>query len=172
MSDLEVARDQMKEYLENNPAPVRGSRPELEEMEIGQLQSAINLAESRLTSTQNSEEDARLAMAQAESDARQTYLVIDAATLPTNPASSTMDAVMNMVIFIVIGIVMTVVGILGGALLDRSFRFAIDVRMALDLPVLAEVPDLDAGKKKKKKKKKQKGEAADEETAVAEDRTA
>ena len=46
---------------------------------------------------------------------------------------------------------------------DRSFRFAIDVRMALDLPVLAEVPDLDAGKKRERKKNGKAGE--DEPTA-------
>jgi len=63
--------------------------------------------------------------------------------------------------------VMTVVGILGGALLDRSFRFSVDVTMALDLPVLAEVPGLDTGKKNRKGKDKESAQDAwgDEEEA-------
>ena len=61
-----------------------------------------------------------------------------------------MYAFISGLIFVVVGVVLSIMGILGGALLDRSHRFAIDVRHTLDLPVLALVPDV-AEKKKKKK---------------------
>ena len=36
---------------------------------------------------------------------------------------------------------MSVLGIVGGLILDRSFRFPIDVRHGLNLPVLAMIPE-------------------------------
>jgi hypothetical protein len=49
---------------------------------------------------------------------------------------------MGPAIFVVVGIILTIVCIIGGALLDRSFRFPLDVLTSLDLPVLALVPDI------------------------------
>ncbi|MBK9055146.1 MAG: hypothetical protein IPL78_30885 [Chloroflexi bacterium] len=93
-------------------------------------------------------------MAQAESAVHQAYLVIDEPKFPSQPASSRMDAAMNSVIFVVVGVVLSVVGVLGAALLDRSHRFAVDVRYTLELPVLALVPDGAAADKPKKGKKR------------------
>lgn len=157
--DLDLARDELRDYLANNPEPVRGSRPELEVMEIAQLATAVSLAENRLLSAIENEESARLGMIQAEGDARQQYFVIDAAKTPTQPASSKSEAMTQSIIFVVVGIVMTIIGFVGAAMIDRSFRFAIDVHHILDLPVIAQVP---APAKQKKKKKSKKGDDAAE----------
>jgi capsular polysaccharide biosynthesis protein len=152
-ADLDGARAELRDYLSANPEPARGARPEIEQMEIDQLQTAVALAESRLLSAIEDEENARLGMIQAESDARQQYFVIDAAKTPTQPASSKSEAMTQSIIFVVVGIVMTIVGFVGSAIIDRSFRFAIDVHHILDLPVIAQVPALPKEKKKKKGKK-------------------
>lgn len=157
-ADVDTARDELRNYLNNNPEPVRGTRPELEQMEIGQLETAIALAEGRLLSAIEDEENARLGMIQAESDARQQYFVIDAAKTPTQPASSTSEAMTSSIIFVVVGIVMTIIGFVGAAIIDRSFRFGIDVQHMLDLPIIAQVPAPPKEKKKKKKNKKGKEE--------------
>ena len=143
-AELEEARSQMKEFLNQHPEPLRGERPDTENLEISRLQSAIDLAEGRLNDVLKKEEDARLATIQAESDVGQTYFVIDAPKLPDQSEISTKDALVTPIILLVVGIIFTVVGIVGGALIDRSFRFPIDVRHGLDLPVLAQVPDVRA----------------------------
>ncbi|MCA9932485.1 MAG: hypothetical protein KC415_01075 [Anaerolineales bacterium] len=151
-SDLETARDDLRLYLEAHPEPLRGDRPEIELMEIERLQAEINIAEKQLTNALERQENSSLAVAQAESAVRQSYLIIDSPKLPTQPASSRTDALMNAIIFVVVGVVLSIVGVLGGALLDRSHRFAIDVRHTLDLPVLALVPDVTERKKGRGKK--------------------
>ncbi len=155
-SDLEVARENLRLYLEAHPEPLRGDRPEIERMEIDRLQAEINIAEKQLTNALERQENSSLAVAQAESAVRQSYLIIDTPKLPSQPASSKMDGLVNAIIFVVVGVVLSVTGVLGAALLDRSHRFAIDVRHTLDLPVLAQVPD--GAEKKKKKQKKEMGD--------------
>lgn len=156
-ADADRARNELREYLSSNPEPVRGNRPELEVMEIAQMETAVALAEGRLLSAIQNEESARLGMIQAEGDARQQYFVIDAAKTPVEPASSKSDAMTQSIIFVVVGIVMSIIGFVGAAMIDRSFRFAIDVHHILDLPVIAEVP---APRKEKKQKKSKKGDDA------------
>jgi uncharacterized protein involved in exopolysaccharide biosynthesis len=140
--DLQQARAAMQSYLEDHPVPLRGERVPEEQLQIAQLQAAIDLASRRLESALEKEENARLAQSQAESSVRQNYLVIDAPTLPLKPETSLKERALAAVIFVVLGIMLTVGGIVGGALLDRSFRFPIDVLNSLELPVLAIIPDV------------------------------
>jgi uncharacterized membrane protein YccF (DUF307 family) len=67
-------------------------------------------------------------------------MVIDQPQVPQDAVLSTKTLLSNMSIFLVVGIFLAIVGIAGGALLDRSLRFPIDVRHGLSLPVLALVP--------------------------------
>lgn len=144
---LELAREEMRTYLVGHPEPIRGQRPQTEQLDISRLQNAIDLADQRLATALEKEENARLASAQAESDARQTYFVIDAATLPDKPAASKMDALITSLVFVVVGVGLMVVGVIGAALIDRTFRFSIDVRHGIELPVLALVPNAEPKKK-------------------------
>jgi len=153
-ADLETARQQMQSYLEDHPAPLRGDRPPAELIEIERLQAVINVAADRLSNAQEKEESARLAMAQAESKARQSYLVVDAPAFPFTPENSKKTALMGAVIQVVVGVILAVVLVVVGALIDRSLRFPIDVRHGLDLPVLATVPDVAKKSQKDRKGKK------------------
>jgi capsular polysaccharide biosynthesis protein len=139
--ELEEAKDAMRLYLQDHLEPIRGNRPEIEQLEIANLQAAINLGDKRFSSDLEKEQNAILVTRQAESDVRQTYLVIDAATLPDEPSTGKKDALMSALIFVVVGVVLSVVGIIGGALIDGTFRFPLDIRHGLDLPVLAQVPN-------------------------------
>jgi len=168
-SDLDLARQEMEQYLTEHPLPVRGDRPDTETIEIERLQAAMDLASTRLANALNKEEEARLALAQAESDARQTYLLIDAPRLPTAPESSTKAALMNSLIFVVAGVILSGVGVVGGALLDRSVRFPIDVRHGLALPVLASVP---APPKRRRSRKKATPPVGEETAPPAEQKVA
>jgi len=140
--NLQKARDALKVYLEAHPVPLRGERPAQELLEIAQFQSAVDVATKRVENALEKEESARLAQAQAESSVRQNYLLIDAPTLPTKPETSLRQRLTGPLIFVIAGIILTIICVAGGALLDRSFRFPLDVRTSLDLPVLATVPDI------------------------------
>ena len=135
---LEEAREELKVYLEQHPEPIR----ETEALEIERLQSAIKQAEVRLANAQQNEENARLATDQVESDVLQTYRVTEV-NLPTERETSKKDALIS----VIVGVILSAGGIIGGGLLDRTFRFPIDVRHGIGLPVLAVIPNASGASK-------------------------
>jgi uncharacterized protein involved in exopolysaccharide biosynthesis len=139
-ADVDKARSAMRTYLEAHPVPVRGERPPEETLEISGLQDAIDQATTRLNDAVTKAEDARLARSRAESNIRQMYLTIDAPAQPVAPTTGLRDKATKLGIFLAVGVVLSLLCIAGGALLDHSFRFALDVQHALHLPVLAMVP--------------------------------
>jgi capsular polysaccharide biosynthesis protein len=139
-SDVDKTRSDLVSFLTAHPNPVRGDRPPAEQMELDRLQQSVQKAEDRLSSARNNEESARLSQVQSESVTKQTYMVIDQPQMPQVAALSSKTILTNMVIFLAVGVFLMVVGVAGGALLDRSLRFPIDVRHGLSLPVLAMVP--------------------------------
>jgi capsular polysaccharide biosynthesis protein len=140
-SELAAAREDMVQYVETHPQPLRGDRPETEQMEIVRLQAAVDLAASRVASALDKEENTRLAMAQIESDTRQRYILIDAPQIPIQPEVSLKRIALQAGAFVGVGVFLTLAAICGAAILDRSFRFPIDAKNRLELPVLSTLPD-------------------------------
>lgn len=138
---LETERSRLTDYLVAHPQPVRGDRPPVEEAQIAQLQAAVNLAEERLRDAEDKEEETQLALAQTESNIRQSYLVVDAPTVPLEPTRSKTELVVILALFLMVGGVFSVAGIVGGALLDQGLRYPVDIRYGLKLPVLATIPE-------------------------------
>jgi uncharacterized protein involved in exopolysaccharide biosynthesis len=139
-NEVDKARSDLGTYLTAHPAPVRGDRPPVEQLEVDRLQAAVKRAEDRLNTARDNEESARLSQAKSESVTKQTYMVIDQPQMPQDAKISTKTIATNIAIFLVVGIFLSAAGIAGGALIDRSLRFPIDVRHGLSLPVLAMVP--------------------------------
>lgn len=138
---VDDARSDLVRFLDANPAPVRGERPAAETLELERLQAAVQNAETRLNAARDNAQSASLAQVQSESVTRQTYMVIDQPEIPLFAEVSTTAMITNLAIFLIVGIFLTIAGVAGGAVLDRSLRFPIDVRHGLSLPVLAMVPD-------------------------------
>jgi uncharacterized protein involved in exopolysaccharide biosynthesis len=151
-AELDKAREAMKTYLVAHPLPVRGDRPELELLEIKRLQGDVDLAATRLSSVLEKEENARLAQVQSESDIEQTYVLIDAPERPLKPETSRSKLAIQLGIFVVVGLILSLTSIAMGGLLDHSIRFPYDVSNSLNLPVLAVVPQLTPSSKKSAKK--------------------
>ncbi len=139
---LDAERSTLTDYLVAHPEPVRGARPPTEAARIAQLDAAVNLAEERLRDAEHKEEDAQLALAQTESNIRQSYFVVDAAKQPLEPKRSKKELVMIAAIFLMAGAFFSVAGVVGGALLDRTLRFPVDVKHGLALPVLVAIPEV------------------------------
>lgn len=138
--DLDAAREELRLYLRANPPTESGGRSPEQELEIARLQAAINQASTRLNDAVNKEEEARLAMRKAESVAEQNYTIIDAPMRPFLSTSSLTSLAITIVAFLLVGVVLSLIGVIGGMLFDRSFRFAADVERVTSLPVLAQVP--------------------------------
>ncbi len=153
--DLESARQELEDYLQLNPAPVRGDRPELQGMEIARLQSELQQANSRYAKAFDNVESSRLALAQVESNSSQTYILIDSPTIPTEPELSLKTTAIEVGVFVMVGVVLSVIGIGGNALLDRSFRFPVDVHNLVKLSVLASIPDVTSSRKLTRRQKKE-----------------
>ncbi len=141
-ADLDAARSELSTYLAAHSEPLRGERPAEEALEIDRLRGQLNLASQRYAGALDKDENALLSLAQIESDARQTYVLIDAPRLPDRPEISRKELALQLGIFLASGVLLSLVLIIGSALLDRTFRFPTDIQPNLNLPVLALVPRL------------------------------
>jgi uncharacterized protein involved in exopolysaccharide biosynthesis len=139
-AELEDAQLEMRQYLEEYPEPIVGERSGIEQLEIDRIQAGIDLAATRYAKALDRQEDTQLALTKVESDVRQTYLLIDAPNIPEEPEYSLKKIVFNMGAFVAAGVFLSAAAIFGGVILDRSFRFPIDVTQRLELPVLAMIP--------------------------------
>lgn len=140
-TEVEPARQALDDYLRTHPKPIQGDRPDEETAAIKQLQAALDTAEERLQRAENQEESARLTLIQAESSVRQSYFVVDAPTRPVTPERSKKDVYLILAIFVAAGFFLSFTGVIGGALLDDSLRFPLDVIHGLNLPVLTMVAE-------------------------------
>lgn len=138
--DVEIARDEQRVFLEAHPKPLRGERPGAEQIDLDRLQAAVELAEARYASALDKHEQAELALALAESDIHQTYSLLDAPRIPRNAETSIRETAIEVALVVSVGLILSVAGVVGAALLDRTFRFPLDVQQHLELPVLGMVP--------------------------------
>ena len=142
-TELDNAVESRHIFLQNNPEPVRGQRPQIERVEIDRLSNQVGQATDRFIEARDKEETARLQAAQAERQVLQKYQLLDAPQLPTKAATGTMDMIVTVIIFGVGGAVLAVIGIVGRALFDRTFRYPIDVKQGAELTVLGAIPTVE-----------------------------
>ena len=140
-AEVDTARQALNNYLLQHPQPLTGTRPDVEQIEIDRLKSDLDQAQARYTSALDKQENTVLAASQATVNTRQSLYVVDAPTIPDRPATSLRQTATQGGVFVAVGVILTLVAVVGGAILDRRFLFPIDVRQSLDLPVLAVIPD-------------------------------
>lgn len=145
--ELEEVQQRLRDYYDAHPVPLRGERPISEQLEIERLQGEISMVAGRYDGSRSKAENANLALQQVESDVRQTYLLLDAPLLPERPDISNRKMAMQLAIFSAAGVLLSIIGVAGSTILDRSFRFPLDVQYRLHLPVIAVVPDIAPRKK-------------------------
>jgi uncharacterized protein involved in exopolysaccharide biosynthesis len=135
--ELEVARQNLRDYYAQYPSPVRGERPIGQQLDIERLQAEIALVSGRYEIALRKEEEAKLAMTQIDSEVHQAYVLLDAPLLPEKSDFSKKKLAVQGSIFLATGLLISLIGVLGGTVLDRSFRFPADVQSRLNLPILA-----------------------------------
>ncbi len=173
-TEVDTARENLKAYISAHPEPIQGDRPFLEQFEIDRLNNQVNLSQDRLTAALTNEESAKLALSQIESNARQTYITIDAPEVAVEPTMSMKSLGLSIGVFLAVGAILSVGLVVLAMMMDKTLRFSLDVSQQLGLPVLAMIPDTAAGpalpvksnkklppaaKQKASKRSKQNGEA-------------
>lgn len=138
--ELASAQAALSQYLAQYPEPAVGQRSAEEMLEIQKLQDQIELATTRLKSVLDKAESARLALAQTERDVDQTYMLMDAPVVPALAEPLAYQAALAMV-FPALGLVLTLLIVLGRYIADRTVLSAADVIKEFDLVVCAEIPD-------------------------------
>jgi capsular polysaccharide biosynthesis protein len=119
----------------------------LETIEINRLQNNLTTAMDRYRQALDNLESTQLASAVNESNIRQLYLLFDAPQLPTDTARSLRSIARDMLIYALLGILLTVVGLFTVSFIDRTFRFPEDIEHRLGLPVITSLPLVPARKR-------------------------
>jgi capsular polysaccharide biosynthesis protein len=158
-SDVQTARQDLQAYLVQHPDPVRGDRPTEETFQIERLQAAVQEATQRLNDTVTKAEKAKLAGDRSTIDVQQTYSVIDAPQLPPEPSTSRRKQAMSMAVFILAGLLLSLVTVVGESILDTTLRFPSDVQQKLGLPVLGSIPEVRPGRKRTEERRAETDEA-------------
>ena len=76
---------------------------------------------------------------QAYSDISGTYLLVDEPTLPTKPAFKLFHRTMVLLIYVGAGVLLSIGAGVGAMLLDKTYRYPLDIHHDLGLPVLGEI---------------------------------
>ncbi|MFT5193111.1 MAG: hypothetical protein ACI9EW_001181 [Cellvibrionaceae bacterium] len=146
-NDQLAAVQNLQSYLIQNPEPFRGDRPEIEQLQIDQLRDLIQTADNRYQESSNDLEQIRLEEVILEGNIRQSYQIVDSPELATEEEGGVEKKIITGAVFVVLGIVLSLLAIILTTILDRSIRFPIESPSTLGLPVLSAVkavPDIDA----------------------------
>ena len=150
------AIEALEGYLIQFPEPLRGNRPAIEELQIERLQTEVSQAYNRFINAQENLEQIRLQEVIAEGTTKQTYTIVDYPSEPRKPEIYFADIATVIAIFAALGLTLTVMGVVGNSLIDRSMRLPIDARYVTDLEILAVVPAPPTVKRGLRRRKKEK----------------
>lgn len=154
-TDVQIARQDLQAYLLQHPDPVRGDRPTEETFQIERLQSAVQEATQRLSQAVTNAEKAKLAGDRSTLNVEQMYSVVDTPEVPPEPTTSRRRQALNLAVFILAGLTLSVALVVGESLFDTSLRFPADAQQKLGLPVLGAIPQVRPEPKRRREQRAQ-----------------
>ena len=134
----DAARDQ---FLTDNPVASEGDRPAQQQVRLDRLEVEVERAEARYTAALDALADAQFRADQAEIALQQRLSVQDEPQVPAGPEPRLKKAALTLVLFGVLGVMLTLASVVISATLDRTIRLPNDVTGKFGLDVLAVVPD-------------------------------
>lgn len=139
--ELESAETALRDYLTDHPDPAFGlRRPGEEETQIEILRDDVSVAERRILETRAQIDRIKLDQTQAMQEVENTYLLVDAPKLPLAAEYTLTQRIIVLFIFIVMGILLSIGAGVGATLLDKTYRYPVDIHTDLFLPVLGRIP--------------------------------
>jgi uncharacterized protein involved in exopolysaccharide biosynthesis len=139
---LEEARTSLERYVNANPFvgdPI--NRPVEQQVEITRLTEAVNEADRQLSTAKNQINAARQATAQSSTDVAQRLRIVDSPDQPSAPESRRMQDLQTLVMYIVLGTLVSAAALVVGTMMDRSVRYSEEIAQRVHVPVLATLPD-------------------------------
>jgi Mrp family chromosome partitioning ATPase/capsular polysaccharide biosynthesis protein len=143
--EVAFARDLLDDYLAETEPVADQQRTLAEQIQIDRLTADVALAESRLFTALGKEEEARLATAQTEGNVRQQVRFVDLPAVPAAPEPILRHAAQQLVVFAVIGSILSMAALAVATALDRSVSNESDVRDRLNAGLLGSVPEVAPG---------------------------
>ncbi len=139
--ELESAENALRTYLIEHPDPAFGlRRPGEEATQIEILRDDVSVAERRILETRAKIDLIKLDQTQTSQEVENTYLLVDAPKLPLAPEYTTAQRVIVLFIFIGMGVLLCIGAGVGATLMDKTYRYPVDVHTDLYLPVLGRIP--------------------------------
>ena len=140
--ELETARTALADYVRENPEPaLGGDRPFDEQVTIDQLSSTVERADMQFAETMNQYEEAQLVTEQTQADIDQRIRVVDPPQTPLVPEPKLRTTVLKMVLFMILGALMTITLVAVVTALDHTVRREADIEAQVGLDVVATVPN-------------------------------
>ncbi len=138
--ELASAENALRIYLAENPDPAFGlRRPGEETAQIAVLREDVSTAERRVLETRNQIDRIKLDKDQAIQEVENTYILVDAPMLPLAPEFTTRQRIIVLFIFIGVGVILSIGAGVGATLMDKTYRYPLDVHLDLDIPVLGRI---------------------------------
>jgi uncharacterized protein involved in exopolysaccharide biosynthesis len=115
--------------------------PASQQLQINNLQADVDRAESQYDAKLDSLDQAKLASNSAAAEVDQLLRVTDPPEEPVAPEPRLRKAALTLVVFGVLGVLLSLASVIVAATLDRTIRVPGDITAKFDLDVLAVVPD-------------------------------
>jgi uncharacterized protein involved in exopolysaccharide biosynthesis len=139
---LDDAREALAIYVIQHPAVgLADDRPADEQVQIASLTEAVLRADDELSTARSSLSEAQIANAQTSSDVAQRLRVVDDPVKPLAPEPHRKKDVLSLMMFMILGALVSGAALVVATLLDRTVRYAEEIEGHLDVPVLAMVPN-------------------------------
>ena len=140
-ADVQAAKDALTTFADALPELEDGEEMALaDSLELGQLTNEVQAAELKVTTTEENIENAQLNVRASRSEAGRSLTVVDPPELPTAPESTTIDRLITIVSYTVLGIAVAVAALLVSTVLDRSIVSHRDLVSLPGVSFVAAVP--------------------------------
>jgi hypothetical protein len=145
VSDAEAERkkadDAVTDYLTLHPNAAGTNAPPLLAHELHTREVEYDRANDRYSDARTAQAHATAEAATASDVVRQQLALVISAVAPPSPESGTRGAILTVVVFVVLGILLSLASAVVSATLDHTIRVPEDVKARYGLDVLAVVPD-------------------------------
>jgi uncharacterized protein involved in exopolysaccharide biosynthesis len=136
-----AAQAALDQYLVSQGLTETLQIPASQQLQINNLQADIDRAESQYDAKLASLDQAKLASNSAAAEVDQLLRVTDPPEVPLAPQPRLKKAALTLVVFGVLGVLLSLASVIVAATLDRTIRVPGDITAKFDLDVLAVVPD-------------------------------
>ena len=140
-ADVDLARQNLQDFLAANPEPINpgDARDIGEQLEITRLNDLLTQAQVRFDSAFDNREAARLATLQSSADINQRFRTLDEPVAPDVPQSGLKTLATTMILYAILGLLLSIGAVALATVLDRSIHSANDLER-LGAGVRAVVP--------------------------------